>query len=148
MSTSKIRTCLWFNDNGREAAEFYVSLVPGSEIESVDGVVTHFTLAGVPYMALDGGDYYTLTPAASIMLHTEGQEENDRFYDALVADGGKPSMCGWLVDRFGLSWQVVPKELFPLLGADDRDAAGRAREAMLKMQRLNIAQLEAAFRGE
>ena len=148
MLGSKLRTCLWFNDNGRQAAEFYVALIPDSKIESVGGVVTHFTLAGVPYMALDGGDHYTLTPAASIMIETEGQAETDRFSDALIADGGKPSMCGWLVDRFGLSWQVVPKVLPELLGAEDRDAAGRAREAMLTMQRLDIAKLEAAFRGE
>jgi len=148
MLGSKIRTCLWFNDNGRQAAEFYVSLIPNSEIESVDGVVTHVTLAGVPYMALDGGDYYTLNPAVSIMIETEGQAETDHFYDALIADGGEPSMCNWLVDRFGLSWQVVPKVLPKLLGAEDRDAAGRAREAMLKMVRLDIATLEAAFRGE
>lgn len=148
MLGSKIRTCLWFNDNGHQAAEFYVSLIPGSELESYDGVVTLFSLAGVPYMALDGGDHYTLSPAASIMIETKDQEETDRLYDALLADGGEPSMCGWLVDRFGLSWQVVPAVLMKLLGAEDREAAGRARAAMLKMRRLEIAKLEAAFRGE
>ena len=148
MLGSKIRTCLWFNDNGHQAAEFYVSLIPGSELESYDGVVTLFSLAGVPYMALDGGDHYTLSPAASIMIETKDQEETDRLYDALLADGGEPSMCGWLVDRFGLSWQGVPAVLMKLLGAEDREAAGRARAAMLKMRRLEIAKLEAAFRGE
>lgn len=148
VSCSKVRTCLWFDGKGREAAEFYVSLIPNSEIESADGVITTFHLAGVPYVALDGGSAFELSPAVSISVSTTDQSETDRLWDALLADGGEQSMCGWLVDRFGLSWQIVPDTLVRLLGAEDREAAGRAREAMMKMRKIDIAELEAAFRAQ
>lgn len=150
MSTmeQRVRTCLWYDGRGRQAAEFYVSLLPGSRIESVDGIVTTFSLAGVPYMALDGGPHFTLSPAASISVSTTDQQETDRLWNALLADGGQESMCGWLVDRFGLSWQIVPEVLPRLLRSDDRAAARRVQEAMLNMRKLEIADLEAAHRGE
>lgn len=144
----RVRTCLWYDGRGRQAAEFYVSLLPGSRIESVDGIVTTFSLAGVPYMALDGGPHFTLSPAASISVSTTDQQETDRLWNALLADGGQESMCGWLVDRFGLSWQIVPEVLPRLLRSDDRAAARRVQEAMLNMRKLEIADLEAAHRGE
>ncbi len=151
----KVRTCLWFDKNGHEAAAFYVSLLPdNSYVESnftpeIEGppLIVEFTLAGAPYMILNGGPMFKHTPAASISVLTKGQEETNRLWDALIADGGEESMCAWCVDRFGVSWQIVPERLPQLLQADDKAAAARAREAMMKMQKIDIAALEAAFAG-
>ena len=151
----KVRTCLWFDGKGEEAAEFYVSLLPDSKIDSVSRaepskppLIVELTLAGAPYMFLNGGPHYKLSPAASIAVRTVDQAETDRLWEALLADGGEESMCGWLTDRFGVSWQVVPDALPRMLGAEDREAAGRATQAMLQMKKIDIAALEAAFRGE
>lgn len=151
----KVRTCLWFDENGAEAAEFYVSLLPDSAIESMSRtepgkppLVVELSLAGTPYMFLNGGKHYALSPAASIAVRTADQAETDRLWHALLADGGEESRCGWLTDRFGVSWQVVPDVLPRLLGADDREAAERVMQAMLQMRKLDIATLEAAFRGD
>lgn len=155
MTTSaKVRTCLWFDGRGEEAAELYVSLLPDSRIESVfrpdpDGpaLTVEFTLAGAPYMILNGGPHYKLSPAASISVATDDQAETDRLWAALTAEGGEESRCAWLTDRFGVSWQIVPRRLMQLLSAEDRAAAGRAQEAMLGMSKIDIAALEAAFAG-
>ena len=151
----KVRTCLWFERDGEKAAELYVSLVPGSRITGTfrtapDGppLVVDFELAGVPYQALNGGPHYKLSPAASISVTTPDQAETDRLWHALLADGGEASHCGWLVDRYGMSWQIVPRALLDLLSAPDRAAAGRAMQAMLGMVKLDIAGLEAAFAGD
>ena len=153
-STTSVRTCLWFDGQGEEAARFYVSLLPGSAIEGVhrpapDGpaLIVEFSLAGAPYMILNGGPHFTHTPAASISVSTGDQETTDRLWAALTADGGWESHCGWLVDRFGVSWQVVPRAAVRLLRDGDREAAGRAQAAMLQMRKLDVAALEAAFRG-
>jgi predicted 3-demethylubiquinone-9 3-methyltransferase (glyoxalase superfamily) len=144
----KVRTCLWFDGNGEEAAKFYVSIVPGSAIEVVSGPVVELSLAGTPYMFLNGGPRYRLSPSASIVVRTADQPETDRLWNALLSDGGQESRCAWLTDRFGVSWQIVPDALPRLLSADDREAAGRAMQAMLQMAKIDIAALEAAFRGE
>lgn len=151
---AKVRTCLWFDGGGQEAAEFYVSLLPDSAIDAIyrpspdaPALVVEFTLAGAPYMILNGGSHYALTPAASISVLTKDQKETDRLWAALTADGGRESQCGWLVDRFGVSWQIVPEALVRMLYAEDRAAAGRAQSAMLEMRKLDIAALEAAYRG-
>ena len=150
--TAKVRTCLWFDGRGEEAAEFYVSLLPDSAIDAVyrpnpgaPALVVEFTLAGAPYMVLNGGPQYRHTPAASISVLTKGQEETDRLWAALTADGGQASRCGWLVDRFGVSWQIVPEALVRMLNAEDREAAGRAQSAMMEMRKLDVAAVEAAF---
>ena len=152
--TAKVRTCLWFDGGGQEAAEFYVSLLPHSAIDAISrpnpdvpALVVEFTLAGAPYMILNGGPHYALTPAASISVLTRDQEETDSLWAALTADGGRESQCGWLVDRFGVSWQIVPEALVRMINAEDREAAARAQSAMLEMRKLDIAALEAAFRG-
>lgn len=151
---SKIRTCLWFDGTAEDAAAFYVSLVPGSAIESrvgrtADGkaLLVNFHLGGVPYQALNGGPHYALSPAVSIQLITEDQAETDRLWAALIADGGAESMCGWCSDRFGLSWQIVPRQLMATVGGSDPEGAARATEAMLTMKKIDIAALEAAYRG-
>ncbi len=150
-----IRTCLWFDDQGENAAKLYVSLFPDSRIDAIhrpdpDGpaLIVDFTLAGVPYQALNGGPHYELTPAASISVLTENQADTDRLWDALIDGGGSEQPCGWLTDRFGLSWQVVPKALPAMLASTDRDASARVFDAMMQMKRLDLAALEAAFRGE
>ena len=151
---SKVRTCLWFDSQGEDAASFYVSLLPDSEIEAVyrpepnaPALVVEFTLAGAPFMTLNGGPQYSHTPAASISVLTKDQEETDRLWTALAADGGVESQCGWLIDRFGVSWQIVPERLVELINAEDRAAAGCAMAAMMQMRKIDIAALEAAFNG-
>ena len=151
----KLRTCLWFDNQGEEAAQFYVSLLPDSHIEKVykpdpdaPALVVEFTLAGAPYMVLNGGPYYKLNPAASISVLTKDQEETDQLWAALIADGGSPSQCGWLIDKFGLSWQIIPEALPRLVGSDDKAAAQRAHNAMMNMGKFDIAALESAFNGE
>ena len=108
-------------------------------------MVVEFTLAGAPYMTLNGGPMFAPTPAASISVLTRDQSETDALWDRLIADGGTESMCAWLVDRFGVSWQIVPEAIPRMMGAEDKTAAARAREAMLKMRKIDIAALEAAF---
>ena len=152
--SAKVRTCLWFEANGEEAAAFYVSLLPDSRIESSfrkseaePPLVVNFTLCGTPYQVLNGGPHYKLTAAASISVTTADQAETDRLWQALTADGGKEIQCGWLVDRFGLSWQIVPEAFPRLLGGPDKAGAARAFQAMLGMIKLDIAALEAAYSG-
>lgn len=149
----KVRTCLWFEGNGREAAEFYVSLLPDSHINEKfaafedEPLVVEFTLAGAPMMTLNGGPMFKHSEAASISVLTEDQSETDRLWNALT-NGGEESMCGWLKDRYGVSWQITPKRMVELVNHEDQAAAARAREAMFKMKKINIAALEAAFSGE
>lgn len=151
---SKIRTCLWFDGNGHDAAAFYVSLIPDSEVTGEKGrtrsgapLMVNFHLAGVPYQALNGGPTYRASPATSIAVTTEDQDETDRLWAALTADGGKESRCAWCVDRFGISWQVVPKALPNYIGGSDPDGARRATEAMMTMTKIDIAALKAAYEG-
>lgn len=152
--TSKVRTCLWLAGGGAEAASFYVDLIPGSELQGSFGragdggpLIVNFQLAGVPYQILNGGPQFALTPAASIVVTTEDQAETDRLWAALIADGGEESRCAWLVDRFGVSWQIVPRVLPQLIGGADPEGAARATEAMMGMRKIDIAALEAAYRG-
>jgi predicted 3-demethylubiquinone-9 3-methyltransferase (glyoxalase superfamily) len=148
----KVRTCFWFARRGIDAAEFYVSLLPDSRIDAVhkhgrsdDPMVVEFTLAGAPMMILTAGDMFRHTPAASISVLTKDQAETDRLWAALLAEGGKESMCGWLTDRFGVSWQIVPEILPRLLNDPHAAGASRAQSAMMQMRKIDIAGLEAAF---
>lgn len=151
---SKVRTCLWFNGRAREAAEFYVSLLPDSRIDQEFGadhgepMVVEFTLAGAPMMILNGGPMFQPSEAASISVLTDDQEETDRLWAALTADGGQDSMCAWLKDRFGVSWQVVPRRLIELIHHEDAVGAQRAQAAMMKMRKIDIAAIERAFESE
>jgi predicted 3-demethylubiquinone-9 3-methyltransferase (glyoxalase superfamily) len=152
--TQKIRTCWWFNGKGLEAASFYVSLLPDSHLDGEvspkggEPLAVEFTLAGAPMMILNGGPHYAQTPAASISVLTDDQAETDRLWDALVAGGGAPSRCGWLKDRFGVSWQIVPRRMPQLLSSPDREAAGRVQAAMMQMAKIDIAALEAAAKAK
>lgn len=149
--TAKVRTCLWFEKGGREAAEFYVSVIPDSRIDTVldhhsraDPMVVEFTLAGCPMMILTAGPHFPLTPAVSISVLTKDQAETDHLWQSLLAGGGEESMCGWLTDRFGVSWQIVPEVLPRLINQPDKEAGKRVREAMMQMRRIDIAALEEA----
>jgi predicted 3-demethylubiquinone-9 3-methyltransferase (glyoxalase superfamily) len=151
----KLVTCLWFDTEGQEAAEFYTSLFPGSRITDVSrygesgpreaGTVmtVSFEVNGQKFLALNGGPDFKFTEAVSFQVLCENQEEVDRYWNAL-GEGGEHGPCGWLKDRFGLSWQVVPTRLPELLGDPDRERAQRVMTAMMKMRKLEIAELEAA----
>lgn len=147
----KVRTFLWYDGQAEAAANHYVSLVPDSRILNVarlgeDGatVLVTFELGGIEYLALDGGPLYSFTEAASIMVLCEDQTEVDRLWDGLISDGGEPGPCGWCKDRWGLSWQVVPRALLELQQDPDPARAARANAAMLAMGKLDIAALYAA----
>jgi predicted 3-demethylubiquinone-9 3-methyltransferase (glyoxalase superfamily) len=153
--TSIIRTCLWFRDGrGGEAAAFYCSLIPGSRVETVfSGDAGHgafsvidFSLGGVPYQILDAGPVFTLTEAVSISVATDGQAETDRLWAALTANGGQESVCGWLKDRYGVSWQVFPKRLIELTTNADKKVSAKAMAAMMQQKKIDIAAIEAAVR--
>jgi predicted 3-demethylubiquinone-9 3-methyltransferase (glyoxalase superfamily) len=157
----KITPCLWFDGQAAEAVGFYTSLFPDSKVVSVNRspadtpsgpkgmvITIDFELGGRSFLALNGGPDFKFNEAISLSIDCEDQDEIDRYWDALIANGGEPSVCGWLKDRFGLSWQVVPKQLAGMYASPDRDAAERAMQAMLKMTKLDIAELERAFAGE
>jgi predicted 3-demethylubiquinone-9 3-methyltransferase (glyoxalase superfamily) len=143
--SSALSVCLWYDGNAEEAARLYTSLIPNSEITSISPMMVTFTLDGVPFQALNGGPQFKPTEAASIVISTKDQEETDRLWSALTADGGSEGRCAWLKDRFGVSWQIVPQILPQLLGAADRQAADRTLQAMLKMTKIDIKALESAF---
>jgi predicted 3-demethylubiquinone-9 3-methyltransferase (glyoxalase superfamily) len=157
---SKITPCLWFDGDAEDAAKLYTSLFPDSRIDTVrrspadnpstpEGAVltVEFTLAGQKFIGLNGGPEFNFTEAVSFTIDCEDQAEVDRYWDSLIADGGEPSQCGWLKDRFGLSWQVIPKQLNEVLSGPDPDGARRAMEAMLQMTKLDVAKLQEAYEG-
>ncbi len=149
-----VRVCLWFKANGLAAARFYCSLIEGSKIENEpaegapEPMVVQFNLGGVLPLQILSGATHELTPATSISVSTPNQSETDRLWSALLADGGVPTRCGWLTDKFGVTWQIVPDRLGALIGSSDAAASRRTVEAMLKMEKLDIAVLEAAFEGK
>ena len=158
MTLPDICTTLWFDRDGHVAAAFYCSLFEDAAIvDAVDHVtedgsrpppfMTRFHIRGQHYAALNGGPHYALTPACSISVTVDRQDEIDRLWQALLADGGSEMRCGWLTDRFGLSWQILPQQLTDLMRQTDRAAAGRVMAAMMQMVKLDIAGLEAASRG-
>lgn len=147
MHASTVAVCLWYDYDAEAAARLYTSLIPNSQITSVSPMMVTFTLDGMAFQGLNGGPHFKPTEAASIVVSTPDQAETDRLWEALIADGGSASQCAWLKDRFGVSWQIVPQRLPELLGDSDRQAAERVMQAMLQMSKIDIAALEAAFRG-
>jgi predicted 3-demethylubiquinone-9 3-methyltransferase (glyoxalase superfamily) len=135
--------CLWFDGNGADAASLYTSLFPDSRIVEANAFGVTFDLNGQRFFALNGGPQYTFTEAVSFQVFCETQDEVDRFWYAL-ADGGEEGPCGWLKDRFGLSWQIVPTRLTELLSGSDAERAQRVTACMMGMKKLVIAELEAA----
>ena len=152
---SIVRTCIWFEKDGEEAAKLYTCLIPNSKMGTImrpdpngPALIVNFELDGVPYMILNGGEGYPLSEVVSITVQTQDQTETDALWDALLEGGGAEHACAWLKDKYGLRWQIVPKQLMQCLSAPDAQAAGRAMTAMQGMKKINIAELEAAFRGE
>jgi predicted 3-demethylubiquinone-9 3-methyltransferase (glyoxalase superfamily) len=157
---SKISPCLWFDGEAEEAANLYVSLLPDSRIEivqknTVDSpagkagsvLVVEFTLAGQRFMALNGGTRFEYTHAVSFKIDCADQAEVDRLWEALTSGGGQAERCGWLKDRYGVFWQIVPTALPKYLGGADRAGAQRAMQAMLQMTKLDVAALKKAYEG-
>jgi predicted 3-demethylubiquinone-9 3-methyltransferase (glyoxalase superfamily) len=149
---------LWFNDNAEEAANFYVSVFKDGKINSIarygdagpgpkGSVMTiAFEIQGTEFVGLNGGPHYSFNPAVSFVVKCETKEEVDHYWDSLV-EGGKPIQCGWLVDKFGLSWQITPTILPKYLQDPDPAKAKRVMEAMMKMVKLDIPELERAYQG-
>jgi predicted 3-demethylubiquinone-9 3-methyltransferase (glyoxalase superfamily) len=147
VKVNRVTPFLWYERDADAAARFYVSLFQGSRIRSQGPMSTSFSLAGQDFIAFNGGRDLRLNPAFSMFVEVTTQEEVDRLWTALTADGGEEGRCGWLVDRYGLSWQVIPKRLPQLLFHKDPKMAQRAMQAMLKMGKIDVAELEAAARG-
>jgi predicted 3-demethylubiquinone-9 3-methyltransferase (glyoxalase superfamily) len=156
---SGITPCLWFDGNAEEAAKFYASVLPGSHVDAVhrapsaypagkagDVLLVEFTLMGQPFTALNGGPQFRFNEAISFQIPVESQADADRFADALSAVP-EAEQCGWVKDRFGVSWQIVPRQLMRLFGDPDRARAKRAFEAMMPMKRIDIAAILRAAEG-
>jgi predicted 3-demethylubiquinone-9 3-methyltransferase (glyoxalase superfamily) len=154
MSVPSVQTCLWFADRAEEAARAYVRLIPGSDLLQVfpdrsdpsRAFLVHLSLAGQRFTFLNGGPHYSLSPAASIEVHLDTQDQVDRLWEALL-DGGAAMRCGWLTDRFGVSWQIIPRVLIQLMQTRDAAQARRVTDAMLQMVKLDGPALEAAARA-
>lgn len=160
MTTSRIAPCLWFNGEAEEAAKFYVSVFPDSRIESVSrydestrlpvtfpkgtALMVEFTLAGERFQALNGGPGFPHSEAISLSVSCRDAKEVDHYWSALTANGGSEVACGWLKDRFGVSWQIIPEGLVELICDPDPGRRNRALQAMLKMKKLDLAAMRAA----
>jgi predicted 3-demethylubiquinone-9 3-methyltransferase (glyoxalase superfamily) len=156
----RITPCLWFDGQAEEAATFYASVFPDCEVVDVmhspadnpstnagEVLLVTFTIAGQPFTALNGGPQYHFSEAVSFEVDCADQAEVDRYWEALAADGGEHGPCGWLKDRFGVSWQVVPRELDDYLSGPDPAGCRRAMEAMLAMGKLDIEMIRRAYAG-
>lgn len=161
MATQQIvAPCLWFEINAEQAAEFYVSVFPDSSIDHVtrsavdwpggeagDAILVEFTIAGQPYQALNGGPSEPFNDRVSLSVACQNQAEVDRYWEALTADGGEPVMCGWLKDKYGVRWQIVPDDFFRMMRDKDVEKSRRVMEAMMQMVKLDLAALTKAYEG-
>ena len=157
---AKNTICLWFNKDAQEAARFYAETFPNSKVTAVheapadfpsgkkgDVLTVDFTVLGVPCLGLNGGPEFKHNEAFSFQVATDNQEETDRYWNAIVGNGGKESACGWCKDKWGLSWQITPVALTKAVNDPDPAAAKRAFEAMMEMSKIDIATIEEAHRG-
>jgi 2-polyprenyl-6-hydroxyphenyl methylase/3-demethylubiquinone-9 3-methyltransferase len=157
---TRIAPCLWFDGRAEEAATFYAATFPDSRVDAVhrspadypsgragDVLTVEFTVLGQPFVGLNGGPEFRFSEAVSFQVYTDTQEETDRLWNAIISNGGAESQCSWCRDRFGLSWQIVPRALLAAITDPDQDAAKRAMQAMMGMTRIDIATIEAARRG-
>lgn len=158
--TNKNTICLWYDRDAEEAARFYASTFPDSQVNVVhvapsdfpngkagDVLTVSFTVCDIPCLGLNGGDSFKQTAAFSFQIATDDQAETDRYWNAIVGNGGEESACGWCRDKWGVSWQITPRVLTAAM-AKGGEVAKRAFEAMMTMQKIDVAQIEAAIRGE
>jgi predicted 3-demethylubiquinone-9 3-methyltransferase (glyoxalase superfamily) len=162
ISRKKIATCLWFgHGQAHEAAKFYAATFPDSHVETRhlspsdypdgkqgDELTVEFTVLGMPFLGINGGSQFKFNEAVSFMVYTDSQEGTDRYWNAIVGNGGQESHCGWCKDRFGVSWQITPRALMNAMSDPDRVAAKRAMEAMMGMRKIDIAAIERARAGK
>jgi predicted 3-demethylubiquinone-9 3-methyltransferase (glyoxalase superfamily) len=159
MATPKNTICLWYNTDAEEAANFYANTFPNSKVNAVfrapsdypsgkkgDVLTVDFTVCGIPCIGLNGGPAFKHTEAFSFQIATDDQAETDRYWNAIIQNGGQPSQCGWCKDKWGLSWQITPRILTEAL-AKGGDTAKRAFESMLTMSKIDVAQIQAAIRS-
>ncbi len=159
MATAKNTICLWYDKDAEEAANFYASTFPDSAVDAVhrapgdfpsgkkgDVLTVQFTVFGIPCLGLNGGPAFKHSEAFSFQIATDDQAETDRYWNAIVGNGGEESMCGWCRDKWGISWQITPRVLTDALAAGGAEAQ-RAFEAMMSMQKIDVARIEAARRG-
>lgn len=151
-------TCLWFNGNAREAANFYASIFPDSSVEDNwiaptdtpgnkkgEEIVVNFRIFGQDFIGLNGGPQFPHSEAISFQIPCANQDEIDRYWNLLTADGGKESQCGWLKDKFGISWQITSPEMMKYLGGSDAEGSRRATEAMMEMRKINLEAMKDAY---
>jgi predicted 3-demethylubiquinone-9 3-methyltransferase (glyoxalase superfamily) len=156
----KLTTCLWFNGNAREAANFYASIFPDSSVEDNwmaptdtpgnkkgEEIVVNFKIFGQNFIGLNGGPQFPHSEAISFQIPCRDQEEIDKYWDLLTKDGGEESQCGWLKDKFGISWQVTSPEMMKYLGGPDPEGSKRATEAMLQMKKIDLEEMKRAYLG-
>ena len=160
MAVPKNTICVWYDKDAREAAEFYASVFPDSKVGAVhtapldtpgnkqgDEMVVEFTVCGIPCIGLNGGPIFKHSEAFSFQIMTEDQEETDRYWNAIVGNGGAESACGWCKDKWGVNWQITPRTLTEALAAGG-DEAKRAFAAMMDMQKIDVAKIDSARRGD
>jgi predicted 3-demethylubiquinone-9 3-methyltransferase (glyoxalase superfamily) len=156
---AELVTCLWFDGRAREAAEFYAATFPDSRVDAalvspIPGIgagpelMVEFSVLGRRFVGLNGGPNFKPDQAVSFMVQTDSQEETDRYWNAIIGNGGEEAPCGWCKDRWGFSWQITPKRLLELVSGADRAAARRAMEAMMKMTKIDISVIERAAAAE
>ena len=161
MTTPKNTVCLWYDKDAEAAATFYAQTFPDSAVRAVhrapgdfpggkagDVLTVEFTVVGIPCLGLNGGPVFPHTEAFSFQIATDDQEETDRYWDAIVGNGGAESACGWCKDLWGVNWQITPRVLIEAISSNDRAAAKRAMDAMMTMRKIDAAAIEAAVRGE
>jgi 2-polyprenyl-6-hydroxyphenyl methylase/3-demethylubiquinone-9 3-methyltransferase len=155
-----VTLCLWYEGEAEVAANFYAATFPDSHVTAIhrspadypdgkagDVLTVEFTVLGVPCVGLNGGAWFKHTEAFSFQVATDSQEDTDRYWDAIVGNGGAESQCGWCKDRWGISWQITPRALTRAMAGSDRAAAGRAMQAMMTMKKIDVAAIEAAVAG-
>jgi predicted 3-demethylubiquinone-9 3-methyltransferase (glyoxalase superfamily) len=159
MAIAKNTICVWYDKDAEAAARFYATVFPDTFVGAVyhapgdypsgkagDVLTVEFTVAGIPCIGLNGGDYFKQTEAFSFQISTEDQEETDRYWNAIVGNGGQESQCGWCKDKWGVNWQITPRTLTEAMAAGGAEAK-RAFDAMMDMQKIDVAKIDAARRG-